>query len=76
MTINSLSINGKDLSELDSKQTTDLVRALLAHRKTLNTATKAARTEAANARATKAAERKAAQVAKLEAKLSELKAAA
>jgi hypothetical protein len=36
MTIDALTINGKDLSELDSKQTTELITALFTHRKQLN----------------------------------------
>ena len=74
MTINTLKINGKDLNTLNSKETTDLVRALLAHRKTLNTAAREARQAKRDELVAARAERKAAQIAKLTAKLEKLAA--
>jgi hypothetical protein len=76
MTINSLKINGTDLSELNSKQTTDLVRALLAHRKTLNESARKERDSAKAARKTKQLATKAARATKLREQLAALEAAA
>jgi predicted phage-related endonuclease len=73
MTIDALTINGKDLSELDSKQTTELITALFTHRKQLNEDKRLANAAAKKDRAKKAAERKAARIAKLEAQLKAAK---
>ena len=74
MTIEALTINGKDLSELDSKATTELITALFAHRKDLNEARRTENAAAKKERAAKAKQRKADRIAKLEAALKAAKA--
>lgn len=74
MTLNTTTkINGKPISALTSQEITDTVRALLAHRKTVNAAERAKREDAKATRLTAQREKKAAQASKLEAKLAKLK---
>jgi hypothetical protein len=69
-------INDKPLSELNSAEVTEVVTALLAHRKTLNEAKRSETAAAKAARAEKAAARKVERAAKLREQLAKLEAAA